>query len=130
VSNGNNLDWSVLGSIDNEVGTYRPEKQRALLNQIFSLMSHGGHLCESVEHLEERFHKAIGGGDIVFGNIVPNINSCALFATLFRSFPKLCAQVLGVYCLTTVKASQTAVDLRAKLGELSAPSLLVFLQKP
>jgi hypothetical protein len=69
LSYGHNLNELALNTIDNKVRAYRP-KQDGVSGEIIQLVPHSGVPGQLIEGVEESPDPAVGGCDIVLGNVL------------------------------------------------------------
>ena len=139
---GHYLDGAALGPINNDVSIDRPEQHR-IPGEIFALMAHAWGLPESFESVEEFAYPAVGGVDVVPGDVFPDIiqvkvsigaKDVVAHAPDFRRASDLRRSLArasaGSMCWPRSSASRRRAEFMVELRKLASPRLVVFLQEP
>src|SRR5271169_6254557 len=69
---GHYLDGAAVGPVDDEVSTDRPEQHR-MRGEVFALVTHAWGFPESFKSIEELAYPAVGGVDVIPGDVFPDI---------------------------------------------------------
>ena len=72
LGNGHNLDELILKAVENQVCAHRPEED-GISGKILALVTHSGVSGQFVKSVEELVDPAVGGCNVVLGDVLPDL---------------------------------------------------------